>query len=123
VRGLLDTSIVIGGPRPAEVDEACISAMTLAELHFGVLHAPDGATRAVRLQRLAFVESAFEPLPIDGDVARAYGTIVAGARAAGRRPRTAGALIAATAAANGLTVYTRDRDFEGLPGVQAVIVA
>ncbi len=122
MRGLLDTSVVIGGPRPPEVDEACISAMTLAELHFGVLHAADGATRAIRLRRLAFVESAFEPLPIDGDVARAYGTIVAGARAAGRRPRTADALIAATAAANGLTVYTRDRDFADLPGVQAVIV-
>lgn len=122
VRGLLDTSVVIGGVRPAGLDEACISAMTLADLHFGVLHAPDAATRAIRLQRLAFVESAFAPLPIDGDVARAYGTIVAGARAAGRRPRTADALIAATAAANGLAVYTRDRDFEGLPGVQAVII-
>lgn len=122
MRGLLDTSVVIGGRRPPELDEACISAMTLAELHFGVLHAPDGATRAIRLQRLAFVERAFEPLPIDGDVARAYGTIVAGARAAGRRPRTADALIAATAAANDLTVFTRDRDFEDLPGVRTVIV-
>lgn len=122
MRGLLDTSVVIGGARPAEVDEACISAMTLAELHFGVLHAPDAASRAARLQRLAFIESAFEPLPIDGEVARAYGMIVAAARAVGRRPQTADALIAATAAANGITVYTRDRDFEGLPGVRAVIL-
>ncbi len=122
MRGLLDTSVVIGGRRPPGVDEACISAMTLAELHFGVLHASDAATRAARLHRLAFVESAFEPLPIDGDVARAYGSIVAGARAAGRRPQTADALIAATAAANGLTVFTRDRDFEDLPGIQVVIV-
>jgi len=122
VKGLLDTSVVISGSRPPEVDEACISAMTLAELHSGVLHARDGATRAARLQRLAFVESAFEPLPIDDEVARVYGTIVAAARAAGRRLQTADALIAATAAANGLTVYTRDRDFEGLSGVRAVIV-
>ncbi|MEJ7826521.1 MAG: PIN domain-containing protein [Solirubrobacteraceae bacterium] len=123
VRALLDTSVVIGGPQPADVGEACVSAMTLAELHYGVLHAPDAATRTVRLRRLALVESEFDPLPIDGDVARAYGAILAAARAAGRRPRTADVLIAATATANGLPVYTRDRDFEHLPGVRAIILA
>jgi predicted nucleic acid-binding protein len=122
VRGLLDTSVVVAGPRPA-VDHAAISAMTLAELHYGVLRARTGEQRALRLRRLALVESEFDPLPIDGDVARAYGAIVAGARAAGRRPKTADALIAATAAAYGLSVYTHDADFEGLPGVDVVVLS
>jgi predicted nucleic acid-binding protein len=122
VRGLLDTSVIVAGTRPA-VDEAAISAMTLAELHYGVLGARTGGERALRLQRLALVESEFEPLPIDGDVARAYGAIVAGARSAGKRPKTADALIAATAVANGLAVYTHDADFDGLPGVDVVLLS
>lgn len=121
VRGLLDTSVIIGRSRP-ELDEAAISAMTLAELHYGVLSARTDAERAARLRRLALVESEFDPLPIDSDVARVYGAIVAGARAAGRRPRTADALIAATAAAHGLTVHTRDADFESLPGVDVIVL-
>jgi predicted nucleic acid-binding protein len=96
--------------------------MTLAELHYGVLRARTDGERALRLRRLALVESEFDPLPIDGDVARAYGAIVAGARATGKRPKTADALIAATAAAHGLAVYTRDADFEGLPGVDVVVL-
>jgi toxin FitB len=122
VRGLLDTSVIVAGARP-DLDEAAISAMTLAELHYGVLRARTGVERAARLRRLAVVESAFDPLPIDDDVARAYGAIVSGARAAGRRPRTVDALIAATAVAHGLAVYTRDGDFVGLPGVDVVLVS
>ena len=76
----------------------------------------------MRLRRLALVESEFDPLPIDGDVARAYGAIVAGACATGKRPKTADTLIAATAAAHGLAVYTRDAEFEGLPGVDVVVL-
>jgi predicted nucleic acid-binding protein len=121
VRGLLDTSVIVAASRPA-LDEAAISAMTLAELHYGVLHARTDQQRAMRLRRLALVESEFDPIPIDGDVARAYGAIVAGARAIGKRPSMADALIAATAAAHGLAVYTRDRDFEGLPGVDVVVL-
>jgi toxin FitB len=121
VRGLLDTSVIVAASRPA-LDEAAISAMTLAELHYGVLHARTDQQRAMRLRRLALVESEFDPIPIDGDVARAYGAILAGARAIGKRPSMADALIAATAAAHGLAVYTRDRDFEGLPGVDVVVL-
>lgn len=121
VRALLDTSVIVAGARP-DLDEAAISAMTLAELHYGVLRASDEPSRAAPLRRLALVESEFDPLPIDEEVARAYGTILAAARTAGRRPRTAVALIAPTAAAHGLPVYTRDRDFEDLPGVQVVVL-
>ena len=47
--------------------------------------------------------------------------MIAAARRSGRRPRTNDLLIAATAAAHGVPVYTRDRDFVGLDGVEVVL--
>lgn len=125
-RALLDTSFVIAlarGERPrldSPPAEAAIAAVTLCGLHHGVLIASD-RDRAGRLAVLAYVERRFAVLPLDARVAPHYGRIVSEARRVGRRPRTADALIAATAAAHDLPVYTRDRDFEGLPGVEVVL--
>jgi toxin FitB len=121
-RGLLDTSVVISLARGEELElddppeEAAISAITLCGLHHGVLIADD-SRRPGRLATLAYVERRFAVLDLDARVAPHYGRIVAAARAQGRRPGTADALIAATAAAHRLPVYTRDRDFAGLPGI------
>lgn len=126
-RALLDTSFVIALARGEEMtierppDEAAIAAVTLCGLHHGVLVADD-RQRPGRLATLAYVERRFAVLALDAQVAPHYGRLVAEARRAGRRPRTADALIAATAAAHRLPVYTRDRDFSGLPGVEAVLV-
>lgn len=124
-RGLLDTSVVISIAVGAPVqlpDESAISAVTLCELHHGVLVADD-ARRAKRLAALVMAERSFRPLPVDERVAPLYGRIVAASRASGLgRPRTADALIAATAAAHELTLYTRDRDFDGLEGVEVVLL-
>jgi predicted nucleic acid-binding protein len=120
----LDTSVVIAVARGEGVelpDQAAISVMTLCGLHHGVLIADDDR-RAGRLATLLMVERRFRPLPLDERVAPHYGRILADARRAGRRPRTADALIAATAAAHGLPVYTRDHDFVGLSGVDVVLV-
>jgi len=57
MRGLLDTSVVIAAGAAQLPDEAAISAATLAELHFGVHLAKDESTRALRLRRLAEIES------------------------------------------------------------------
>ncbi|MGI9020128.1 MAG: PIN domain-containing protein [Solirubrobacterales bacterium] len=123
-RGLLDTSVVIALARGEQVelpDEAAISAVTLCGLHHGVLVADDDR-RPGRLATLAMAERRFQPLPIDARVAPHYGRIVAAARREGRgRPRTADALIAATAAAHELRLYTRDRDFGHLAGVSVVL--
>lgn len=125
-RGLLDTSVVISLARGEELEldnppeEAAISAITLCGLHHGVLIADD-SSRPGRLATLAYVERRFAVLDLDARVAPHYGRIVAAARAQGRRPGTADALIAATAAAHRLPVYTRDRDFGGLPGVDVVL--
>lgn len=93
-------------------DEAAISAATLAELHFGVHIALDEETRKARIRRLSEIESTFDPLPIDDAVARSYGALAHTVVTAGRRPRARvmDIFIAATAYANGLPLYTRNRD-------------
>jgi len=121
-RGLLDTSLVIALGRGAEVtlpEEAAISAITLCELHHGVL-AATAARRPARLATLSLAERLFAALPVDARVAPHYGRLVSAARKRGRHPSNADALIAATAAAYGLPVHTRDEDFARFPGVEVV---
>ncbi|MGH2668317.1 MAG: PIN domain-containing protein, partial [bacterium] len=53
----------------------------------------------------------WDALPFDADAARSYGRVFAAARTSGRtRPRLADLLIAATAIASGLALYTRNAD-------------
>lgn len=123
--GLLDTSVVIALARGEALDLpelGAISAITLCGLHHGVLVASE-AQRPGRLATLTMAERRFRPLAVDERVAPHYGRIVAEARRAGRRPRTADALIAATAAAHDLSLYTLDRDFERLVGLTVVLAA
>jgi len=115
-RGLLDTSVVIDLDRldPALLPEqVAVSAITMAELAAGPHATTDPGERGRRQDRLQRAEAAFDPLPFDGDAARAYGRIFATVRAGGRKARGARAvdlLIAATALAAGLPVYTRNGD-------------
>ena len=126
-RGLLDTSVVIDHDivDPASLpDESAIAAVTLAELAAGPHATGDGAERARRQDRLQWAAATWEPLPLDADAARAYGRVFAATRAAGRTSRTrlADLLIAATAAAHGLPLYTRNSgDFIGLDGIVRVV--
>src|SRR3954471_7804706 len=73
MRALLDTSVLLG-PDPGPIDgEIAISAISLAELHFGVLVASVDSVRAERLRRVALIERNFDALPVDEAVAREYG--------------------------------------------------
>ena len=126
--GLLDTSVVIDWDDPAVAaalpDEAAVSAITLAELAAGPHLASTGNEGARRQARLQQVEAAFEPLPFDVVAARSYGQVVAALSEAGRshRRRVADMLIAATAHANKLDLYTRNPDdFAGLGSLIQVI--
>jgi predicted nucleic acid-binding protein len=119
--GLLDTSVVIDWDDPAVStalpDEAAISAVTLAELTSGPHLAADGDERARRQARLQQVEATFDAIVFDAAAARSYGQVVAAVVEIGRsdRRRIADLLIAATAHANGLPLYTRNPDdFDGL---------
>lgn len=115
-RGVIDTSVVIDLENidPARLPvEVAVSAITMAELAAGPHAARDDDERARRQDRLQRAEAAFDPLPFDVDAARAYGRIYAAVVAAGRKARGARAvdlLIAATACAAGLPLYTRNED-------------
>lgn len=129
LQGLLDTSVVIDLDRldPSELPiEVAVSALTMAELAAGPHAASDADERARRQDRLQRAEAAFDPLPFDGEAARAYGRIYAAVTAAGRKARGARAvdlLIAATACASSLPLYTRNgADFEGLEDLVDVVV-
>jgi predicted nucleic acid-binding protein len=127
-RGLIDTSVVIDFPvieldqLPAEI---AISAITLAELAAGPHATTDPAERAKRQDRLQRAEATFEPLPVDAAVARAYGRVYAAVAASGRKARGRRAmdlLIAATAVAAGLPLYTRNPDdFSGLSDLLRIV--
>lgn len=109
---LADTSAVID-PSGFDWDPmagVAISVLTLAELGYGVAAARDQVTRSTRAVRLQRAHASFLHLPVDLDVAEAYGLVAAASWAGGRnhRPRAIDLLIAATALAHDLVLYTRD---------------
>ena len=127
-RGLLDTSVVIDLERISADElpsEVAISAITMAELTAGPHATTDPAERSRRQDRLQRTEAAFDPLPFTTEAARAYGRVFAAVAAAGRKPRGARVvdlLIAATAVAEELPLYTRNPDdFRALDGIVDVI--
>ncbi len=128
-RGVLDTSTVISLPRLSNQAtlplEPLITAVTLAELSVGPLVAATEQERTARQAHLQQAEADFRPLPFDARAARAFGGVAASLRRAGRKTaaRAYDAMIAATALANGLPVYTcNPADFEGIDGLEVVAV-
>jgi tRNA(fMet)-specific endonuclease VapC len=128
-RGVLDTSTVILLPEledPATLpDEPLITTVTLAELSVGPLIASDDRQRAARQAQLQQAEADFTPLPFDAAAARAFGRVAASLRQRGRKTaaRTYDAMIAATAVANDLPVYTANpADFRDIDGLEVVTV-
>jgi predicted nucleic acid-binding protein len=135
-RGLLDTNIMILRSRivPEELpDEMAISAVTLAELSAGPHQVRpateqdayfEAAERARRLDVLQRAEHEFDPIPFEADAARSYGRVTAVVIAAGRKPRRRAVdlMIAATAIAAELPLYTTNPDdFAGLEHLVTVI--
>jgi len=126
-QGLLDTSVVIDHDMidPEQLpEESAISAITLAELSAGPHATDDNEERARRQDRLQWAATTWDALPFDSESARTYGRIFAAARASGRtsRSRLADLMIAATAAANNLPVYTRNpEDLRPLEGIIKIV--
>lgn len=124
---MLDTSVVVDHDLidPASLpDESAIAAVTLAELAAGPHATSDEQERARRQDRLQWAAATWDALPFNTEAARSYGRIFAATRAAGRSSRTrlADLLIASTAAANSLPLYTRNpADFAGLEQIVKVV--
>lgn len=125
MKAVLDTSVLIAGGVDALSDELAISTITLAEIHFGVLVAPNETERARRLRLLTETGRRFpDPIPVDEQVASCYGELAAAVRASGRkpRPRSMDLLIAATARAHGARLYTLNAaDLRGTEGLLDVV--
>ncbi len=105
-------------------DESAIAAITLAELSAGPHATDDKDERARRQDRLQWATATWDPLPFDAEAARMYGRMFAAARTAGQtsRSRLADLLIASTAAASGLPLYTRNpSDFDALKKIIKVV--
>lgn len=127
-QGLIDTSVVIDLDHLDATDlpiEFAVSALTMAELAAGPHATADASERARRQDRLQRAEASFDPLPFDNDAARAYGRVYAAVAATGRKargPRAVDLLIAATAVAADLPLYTRNADdFRGLENLLTVV--
>jgi predicted nucleic acid-binding protein len=111
---LLDTSVLIGAEEGPEGNSA-ISVISLSELHFGVLAAPDDEIRAHRMRRLALIEDRFDALPFDAEAARECGRLHAAVAQRGGKPRRRAfdLAIAATANVNRVPLLTYNvKDFE-----------
>ena len=127
--GILDTNLVVLLPRLAASGllprRPVTTAITLAELSVGPLVAATDGERAQRQAVLQQTEATFTALPFDDAAARAFGRVSADLRRAGRKTsaRAYDALIAATAIANGLPLYTANPDdFSGINGLEVVPV-
>lgn len=128
-RGVLDTSTVILLTRIQDESllpvEPFITTVTLAELSVGPLVANTDEERSARQSHVQQAESDFDPLPFDVPAARAFGRVALALRTSGRAvtPRAYDVMIAATALANGLPLFTcNPKDFMGIDGLTIVSV-
>jgi predicted nucleic acid-binding protein len=135
-QGLLDTNILILRRWVDSTElpyQMAISAVTLAELSAGPHQVrpnseqsayDEPAERARRLDVLQRAEHEFDPIPFGAEAARIYGRVTAAVAAIGRKPRrrTVDLMIAATAIAEELPLYTTSPgDFDGLQGLLTVV--
>jgi predicted nucleic acid-binding protein len=127
-KGLLDTCVVIDLDMYRERGQlprvGFISAVTMAELHFGAALARDPLEASVRSERIAALRSWARPLPFDAAAAEKYGDLAALVAGAGRHPRSRrlDLMIAATALVHDLPVVTSNPDdFRGLEPILEVV--
>lgn len=92
------------------VETLHLSAVTVAELRYGLATMPTGKRRRVyreRLERDVLTAFTGRVLAFDLEASRAYAQLMASARAKGQAISKEDGYIAATAATNGLAVATR----------------
>jgi predicted nucleic acid-binding protein len=126
-RAVVDTSVLIASETGRAVDESglpedpVMSVVTLAELHAGVLAAPDSESRARRmatLNRYALIEV----LDVTEVVATEWARLRVHLAERGRRVNVNDLWIAASAVAHRLPIVTQDDDLDPLEGVRGLVV-
>jgi predicted nucleic acid-binding protein len=120
---LLDTNVISEPWKPApenavltwldaqSIETLFISAISIAELRYGIASMPLGKRRTILHDRLeGEVLPVFDGriLPFNVGTAQFYAALMAGGRASGKAIAKADGFIAATAAENDLAVATRD---------------
>ena len=120
---LIDTNVISEPLRPAPqarviawidaqpLETLFLSAITVAELRFGVASLPAGKRRTElhdNVEKRVLPLFAGRVLPFDLAAAQAYAELMVKARASGRAIGTADGYIAATARSNGFAIATRD---------------
>ena len=126
ILSVLDTIILIAEAAVRVEGDIAISIVSIAELQFGVLIAPNDDRRAHRLARLSAILRGFEPLPVDAAVAASYGALAAATHRAGRKAtaRSLDLMIAATAHAYGARLVTANvDDVKHLDGLVEIVQA
>ncbi|TCU30882.1 hypothetical protein EV130_101457 [Rhizobium azibense] len=120
---LLDTNVISEPWKPAPngavvawmdaqvIETLFLSAITIAELRFGIAAMPSGKRQTVlrdRLEGEVLPHFAERVLPFNSATSQFYSDLMVRARLSGKAVGKADGYIAATAAANGLAVATRD---------------
>ncbi|UXS99955.1 type II toxin-antitoxin system VapC family toxin [Agrobacterium tumefaciens] len=132
---LLDTNVISEPWKPVPdeaviawldaqaVETLFISAITIAELRFGIAAMPSGRRQTIlrdRLEGEVLPHFSGRILSFDLTTSQFYSELMARARASGKAIGTADGYIAATAAANGLTISTRDTSPFEVAGVKVI---
>ena len=132
---ILDTNVISEALRPTPesrvldwvntqaIETLYLSAISVAELRFGAALLPSGRRKAKlrnSLENKLLPLFAERVLPFDFAVTDAYAEVMSQARMAGRSISTADGYIAATAAANGMIIATRDTNPFVAAGLQVV---
>ncbi len=120
-----DTSVFVAAEQQRPLGtppegEARVSVATLTELLVGVKRAPEGPLRDLRETTLDRARR-FIALPYDAVVAERLAELLTAARNQKRRAGAMDAIIAATALAHGLTVWTQDNDFDVLAELEPAL--
>lgn len=132
---LLDTNVISEPWKPVPdeaviawldaqaVETLFISAITIAELRFGIAAMPSGRRQTIlrdRLEGKVLPHFSGRILSFDLTTSQFYSELMARTRASGKVIGTADGYIAATAAANGLTISTRDTSPFEAAGVKVI---
>lgn len=127
MKAILDTNMLVAEALVHRDYDVAVSSLSWAELGFGVRKALDPIERAHRESRIARLRTLLGTgIPFDDAAADAYASLCGLVLARGRevRGRAIDLMIAATAAAHGAVVITRNADdFVGLEDLVEVVAA